>query len=125
MALAISTGLAVPAHAIAAQCAEPGQAIAAVPWAQRLLAPERVWPFARGSAVTVAVLGSGVDAKHPQLAGRVLRGYDAITRRAGADSDCLGLGTQAAGVIAAQPTRAVGFVGVAPGVSVLPVRVVT
>lgn len=122
--LATGTGLALPARAIVADCAQPGQAIAAVPWPQRLLAPQRVWPFARGFGVTVAVLSSGVDARHPQLRGRVLRGFDAVTRRNGADSDCLGLGTQVAGVIAAQPSRSVGFVGVAPGATVLPVRVV-
>jgi type VII secretion-associated serine protease mycosin len=129
LAVVLTTGttLAVPApaEARAAECARPGEVIAEVPWAQRLLAPDRAWSFTQGSGVTVAVLGSGVDAQHPQLRGRVLRGYDAVTRRAGADTDCLGLGTQVAGIIAARPTRSVGFAGVAPAVTVLPVRVIT
>ncbi|BCB82518.1 hypothetical protein GCM10022251_69700 [Phytohabitans flavus] len=106
------------------RCAEPGPPIAAVPWAQKLLGPERVRPFTRGGTFVVAVLDSGVDARHPQLAGRVLDGFDAVAGSGRADDDCLGTGTQVAGVIAARQGQSVGFVGLAPDVTILPIRVV-
>ncbi len=120
--------LVLPARALAVptgqDCAEPGQDFRGVPWAQQLLAPDRVWPFTRGSGVTVAVLSSGVDANHPQLAGHVAAGFDAVASIGTADSDCLGLGTQVAGVIAARRVDDVGFAGLAPNVTILPVRVI-
>lgn len=127
-----STGVGVLAAAgvgaVAAQddreCAPPGESYQPVPWAQGLLAPERVWPFTRGGGVTVAVLATGVDAGHPQLSGRVRAGYDAVAGGGPADTDCAGTGTQVAGVIAANQVSGVGFVGLAPEVTVLPVRVV-
>lgn len=105
-------------------CAPAGELVAPVPWSQQMLAPERVWPFSRGGDITVAVLASGVDADHPQLAGRVATGFDAVAGSGPADDDCLGLGTQVAGVIAADKLPEVGFVGLAPEAQVLPVRVV-
>src|SRR5690606_12939289 len=82
-----------------ADCAQTGtaQEEPALLWPQLSLAPERVWPFTTGAGITVAVLDSGVDDRHPQLAGRVKQGYDAVGRGR-ADSDCLGTGTQVAGV---------------------------
>lgn len=119
-------------------CAPAGDAIPGVPWAQQLLVPERVRPFSRGDGVTVAVLSSGVDAGHPQLAGRVAPGFDAVVgtgtgpgpgpgnsnSTGKANTDCRGLGTQAAGLVAASPVPGVGFAGLAPAATVLPVRVV-
>ncbi|BCJ68650.1 S8 family serine peptidase [Polymorphospora rubra] len=104
-------------------CAEPGQPVTEVPWAQLALTPERVWPFTTGAGTTVAVLSSGVDAGHPQLRGRVAAGLDAVAGSGPADDDCLGLGTQVAGLIAARQTDSQGFAGLAPGARILPVRV--
>lgn len=90
-----------------------------------MLGPERVWPFTRGSGVTVAVLDSGVDANHPQLRNRVEAGYDAVRGGGPANTDCLGTGTQVAGAIAAQQASSIGFVGMAPGATILPIRVIS
>ncbi|MGY0231285.1 type VII secretion-associated serine protease mycosin [Longispora urticae] len=94
-----------------------------MPWAQRLLAPERVWPLATGAGVTVAVIDSGVDATAPQLAGRVDPGRDYLYGGANAADDCVGHGTGVASVIAAQRDPRTGFRGLAPGARVLPLRV--
>jgi type VII secretion-associated serine protease mycosin len=94
-----------------------------VPWAQRQLAPERAWTLTKGDGITVAVVDTGVDGAIPQLRGAVLPGVD--TTRPGrepADNDCFGHGTFVAGIIAAQPVDGTGYVGVAPGVRILPVR---
>lgn len=95
-----------------------------VPWAQRQLAPERVWPLTTGAGVTVAVVDTGVDASVPQLrGGTVLRGIDTTKPGGGpADTDCYGHGTFVAGIIAAAPMSGTGYAGVAPGVQILPIR---
>lgn len=115
---------AAPRAPVNQRCAEPGPTVAEVPWAQRMLGPERVRPFTRGGGQIIAVLDSGVDAGHPQLGGRVLAGFDAVAGSGPANDDCLGTGTQVAGVIGAGQEQAVGFVGLAPDVSILPIRVV-
>ena len=129
LAVAVALPPAVLASAPAAiaapdNCAQAGQDYPAIPWQQQLLAADRVRTFSRGTGVTVAVLASGVDANQPQLHGHVVAGFDATTGNGPANTDCAGLGTQIAGVIAAQPVNGAGLVGLAPNVTILPVRVV-
>ncbi|HBL83741.1 MAG: hypothetical protein A2Y17_08625 [Clostridiales bacterium GWF2_38_85] len=83
-----------------------------------------VWDYNSGSEdVVVAVLDSGVDRTHEDLAGsNILTGYDAITRKSGVSSDPLGHGTGVTGIIIAQHNE-LGVAGVAPDVTVLPIRV--
>jgi len=105
------------------QCAPPSTTVVrTVPWAQQRLDPQRVWPITRGNGQAVAVIDSGVDASVPQLAGHVLPGYDASSGHGTANTDCLGHGTFVAGIIAAQQAAGIGFTGVAPGATILPVR---
>ena len=110
------------------QCetAEPGgPAVAEMPWAQKWLAPERAWPHGTGRGITVAVIDSGVDADHPQLRdGVVLSGRDLLLPGdERANFDCVSHGTAVASIIAAQPTKGIGFHGVAPDARILPIRV--
>ncbi|MFI5844859.1 type VII secretion-associated serine protease mycosin [Catenuloplanes sp. NPDC051500] len=113
-----------PASAAAPQCQEPGQVIAPVPWPQRALLPQRAYPLATGAGITVAVLDSGVDAAHPQLAGQVLGGRDYLYSAGGrGDRDCVGHGTAVGSIIAARAVDGAGFRGIAPGARLLPVIV--
>jgi hypothetical protein len=133
LAAVVAVGLlATPSHAasrpgamaVAAACAQRGVPVSPVPnWPQAALGPQRAWPFSQGAGIRVAVLDSGVDAGHPQLLGRVLPGYDAVAGGGPADDDCVGSGTQVAGVIAAAADGS-DFTGVAPRVEILPIRVV-
>ncbi|MCP2323137.1 type VII secretion-associated serine protease mycosin [Hamadaea flava] len=104
---------------------DPGRApVRELPWAQKLLDPQRVWPFSRGAGVLVAVVDSGVDADHPQLRGRVRAGKDFFTtRNRPATFDCVSHGTAVAGIVAAAQVPGVGFHGVAPDAAILPVRI--
>jgi subtilisin family serine protease len=101
----------------------PSQSVAEVPWAQQRYAPDRLSPLATGSGTIVAVIDSGVDRRHPQLAGRVLDGTDHLDRGGDGSRDCAGHGTGVASIIAAVPLPGVAFRGLAPGAGILPVRV--
>ncbi|MFD5826818.1 type VII secretion-associated serine protease mycosin [Lentzea sp. NPDC060358] len=76
---------------------------------------------ARGDGVVVAVIDSGVDAQHPDLAGRVLPGTG-FGRSKGTDgtTDTDGHGTGMAGIIAATGRNG-GALGIAPGAKILPI----
>jgi membrane-anchored mycosin MYCP len=102
-----------------------GQRITAEPWAQRRYEPQRLAGIADGTGVTVAVIDSGVDASHRQLRGSVLRGHDFLSGSSGGDgrTDCVAHGTAVASLIAAAPLPGTAFVGLAPGVKILPIRV--
>lgn len=82
----------------------------------------RAWDVETGGGIVVAVLDTGVDAAHPDLAGHVLPGVDLVNGDADA-SDDNGHGTMIAGVIAATGDNGQGSVGAAPDASVLPVKV--
>lgn len=70
----------------------------------------------------VAILDTGVDASHPNLAGRVLPGYDFINRT-GDTSDDNGHGTHIAGIVAAAVDGSAPVAGVAPRSRILPAKV--
>ncbi|WP_217915033.1 S8 family peptidase [Miltoncostaea marina] len=73
--------------------------------------------------VPVAVVDSGVDAGHPDLAGRVRPGRDVLG--AGSVEDLVGHGTFVAALIAAADGNGAGGRGVAGATPVVPVRVST
>ncbi|MEU2661176.1 type VII secretion-associated serine protease mycosin [Micromonospora sp. NPDC007220] len=101
----------------------PVRPVSARPWPQQRYAPERLAPLATGTGVTVAVIDSGVDRRHPQLAGRVLDGTDLLDPGGDGRRDCAGHGTGVASIIAATPRDGTAFRGLAPGARILPVRV--
>ncbi|MEU6642743.1 type VII secretion-associated serine protease mycosin [Saccharomonospora sp. NPDC046836] len=123
-----STGVAFAAPPPGA-CANPDPAspsVSELPWAQRTLDAHAVRQQATGSGVVVAVVDSGVDGDHPQLgkAGKVLRGQDFfLVGDLPGSFDCVSHGTAVASIIAAQPADGVGFTGLAPDTTILPVRV--
>ncbi|SDT79074.1 S8 family peptidase [Actinoplanes derwentensis] len=81
------------------------------------------WESSTGNGVVVAVIDTGVDGTHPDLAGQVLAGYDAIEDVAGGDTDVDGHGTHVAGTIAAIAGNGKGIAGIAPDAEILPVKV--
>lgn len=91
-------------------------------WQLNALDAKHAWKVSTGSGVIVAVLDSGVDAGHPDLAGQVLPGVDLVD---GGDGrvDPVGHGTTVAGLIAGRADDNTGVAGIAPGAKILPVRV--
>lgn len=80
------------------------------------------WDTRRGEGAVVAVLDTGVDLDHPDLAGRLVEGIDLVEPDTPPD-DPQGHGTIVAGVIAAVADNGRGVSGVAPQAMVMPIRV--
>ncbi|MFI9642868.1 type VII secretion-associated serine protease mycosin [Micromonospora sp. NPDC051925] len=81
------------------------------------------WRTSTGRGVTVAVVDSGVDGGHPDLAGQVLPGIDLVSPDGGDEPDPVGHGTTVASLIAGRGDDRRGVVGLAPDARILPVRV--
>ena len=75
-----------------------------------------------GSSVVIAVLDSGVDPSHPDLAGKLLPGWNFYDNNADT-GDVYGHGTKVAGTAAAIANNGVGVAGVTWVSPILPVRV--
>ncbi len=73
--------------------------------------------------IPVAVIDSGVDAGHPELAGKILGASSFVGGSARVDA--LGHGTFVAGLIAAGLDNGIGIAGLAPSAELLVAKVVT
>jgi len=83
-----------------------------------LMAAEKIWPTTRGQGTIVAVLDTGIDYRHPDLAGNVIGGRSFVP----GEPDYLDLnghGTHVAGIIAANGK----ILGMAPETKLLAVKV--
>ena len=82
------------------------------------------WNKTQGSNVKVAVLDTGVDMGHPDLAANLdtADAYNFVDNNTNPDDD-YGHGTHVTGIIAAVANNQVGVAGVAPACKVMPIRV--
>lgn len=80
------------------------------------------WDVAQGAGVTIAILDSGVYGAHPDLAPRLVAGWNVYDNNADT-SDVCGHGTAVAGVAAAAMDNGTGVAGVAGNARIMPVRV--
>ncbi len=81
------------------------------------------WDVTQGSSgVTLAILDSGLDASHPEFAGRLLPGYDFYEHDSMPQDQC-GHGTHVTGIAAATGNNAEGVAGLDWNAKILPVRV--
>ncbi|MFE7167729.1 type VII secretion-associated serine protease mycosin [Streptomyces sp. NPDC057616] len=102
--------------------------IRAQQWALDAMHTQQAWQSTKGKGITVAVLDTGVEAGHPDLAGNVLAAKDMIGFGAKqGDRAWARHGTAMAGIIAGHghgPGDGDGVMGVAPEAKILPVRVI-
>jgi type VII secretion-associated serine protease mycosin len=102
--------------------------IRAQQWALDAMHTQQAWQTTKGKGITVAVLDTGVEADHPDLAGNVLPAKDMIGFGATqGDRAWARHGTAMAGIIAGHghgPSDGDGVMGIAPEAKILPVRVI-
>jgi subtilisin family serine protease len=104
-------------------------------WNLQQIRAEQAWPASTGEGVVVAVVDSGVDLDHPDLAGQLVPGVTTIgcgEQTTCGNGDWVGAdgeaqepdrhGTHVSGTIAAAADNGVGVAGVAPGAKVMPVK---
>jgi membrane-anchored mycosin MYCP len=132
--LLLTVATAVPAGAkpapktsptVQTGCTSPpttGSATSGTPWPQQRLNFRSAWPISNGTGVTVAVIDSGVDRTQPQMSAIHYADPHNVVTGSSDVEDCVGHGTAVAGIIAAPPRSDTSFVGVAPGVTLIPVR---
>lgn len=106
------------------QCTIPSDVVKGTPWSLKRVLLDQLWQDTKGKGVTVAVIDTGVDDKHPQLVGAVdaKLGRDFISKKGDGTLDPVGHGTKVAGIIAARPVEGTGFVGIAPEATIMPIR---
>ncbi|MBS0544761.1 MAG: S8 family serine peptidase [Proteobacteria bacterium] len=91
-------------------------------WHVPKIGADAAWDLSSGAGVTIAILDSGVDSTHPDLAGRLVPGWNFYDNNSNT-ADVNGHGTQVAGTAAAESNNGVGVAGVAGGARIMPVRV--
>lgn len=111
--------------------------IEGIPWSLQRVLLDELWQDTKGEGIRVAVIDTGVDDVNPQLKGAVdaKAGKDYLKpdkenpgpgddKRGKTDGtvDEVGHGTKVAGIIAARPRKGTGFVGLAPGATIIPIR---
>lgn len=80
------------------------------------------WDTAQGAGVTIAILDTGVDAAHPDLAPRLVPGWNFHDNSADT-TDVHGHGTSVAGAAAAATDNGLGVAGVAGQSRIMPIRI--
>lgn len=129
-ALAVTLGVAAPASAATNDPLRDQQ------WGLDQVHAEQAWPSTTGSGVVVAVVDSGVDLGHPDLAGQLVAGVTTVNCPAkqtycgngdwvGMDGDAQEAdthGTHVSGIIAAATNNGIGVAGVAPDAKIMPVK---
>jgi type VII secretion-associated serine protease mycosin len=77
-----------------------------------------------GEGVIVALLDTGVDTEHPDLAANIIDGWNFVDDNNNI-TDLDGHGTMVCGVVAAVANNGIGVAGVAPNVTIMPLKVLS
>ncbi len=98
-------------------------------WGEKKILLDRALDLVTATTpVTVAVIDTGVDPGHPDLAGVLVPGTTILSSQTtGCNADAIGTddnshGTHVAGIIAADSNNGIGIVGIAPNARILPIK---
>jgi membrane-anchored mycosin MYCP len=94
------------------------------PWELKRLDVQDIWPITDGAGIRVGVIDSGLNTEQAQLSKmHVAPGKNVSGVFTPDDTrDCVYHGTAVAGIIAAPKVNGVYFTGVAPGVTIVPIK---
>jgi subtilisin family serine protease len=127
-ALAALAFTATPAHAAT------NDPLAAAQWGPAQIHAQQAWATSRGAGAVIAVVDTGVDLTHPDLAGQLVAGATFINCNPSCGNgnwkgpDGIGQaedahGTHVSGIAAAATNNGIGIAGVAPDAKIMPVKV--
>jgi subtilisin family serine protease len=91
-------------------------------WHLSKIGAASAWDIAQGAGVTIAILDSGIDTAHPDLAPNLVAGYNIYDNNTDVTDVC-GHGTGVAGTAAAATNNAIGVAGMAGRAKIMPVRI--
>jgi len=101
---------------------DPRYATAQASYLQAIHLPE-AWDRVTGNdAMVMAIIDSGVQLSHPDLAGRLVQGYDFVNRD-NVPEDDFGHGTMVAGIAAAGTNNGIGVAGAVWAGKIMPIKV--
>ena len=80
------------------------------------------WEMATAEGVTIAILDTGVDASHPDLAGQLVAGWNSVSNNEDT-ADIYGHGTQVAGTAAATTNNSIGVAAIGLSANIMPIRI--
>ena len=103
--------------------ASPDDPLYSSQWALGAIGAPQAWDQTTGSAsIKVAVIDTGVDLTHPDLAANLIPGWDFVNNDSD-PSDDFGHGTHVAGIIGAVGDNGVGTTGINWHVSLMPLKI--
>ncbi|WP_445366808.1 S8 family serine peptidase [Methylomonas sp. BW4-1] len=108
--------MAVPLSAI------PNDPQFANAWHLSKIQSPNAWDVSKADGITIAILDSGVDGSHPDLAAHIVPGWNAVDSGS-VTTDINGHGTAVAGAAAAVTNNASGVAGVAWNAKIMPIRI--
>ena len=115
--------LAEPNYKIHAFDTVPNDPLYYRQWAHPKMGSPAAWGYTIGSSsVTIAVVDTGIDETHPDLASKIVPGYDFVDGDSN-PHDLNGHGTHVAGIAAAATNNSEGVAGTSWGARLMPVRV--
>src|SRR5262249_9984502 len=91
-------------------------------WPLQKLDIPNAWTISQGQGVVVAVIDTGVDYTHPDIATNVIKGHNFVSGTEDPMDDN-GHGTHVAGTIAAIANNGIGIAGVAPSSKILAIKI--
>lgn len=91
-------------------------------WHLTTIGAPAAWDYGTGSGVTIAIIDSGVDSSHPDLAPQLVPGWNFYDNNINT-ADVYGHGTAVAGAAAAATNNGMGVASVAGGARIMPLRV--
>ena len=112
----------VERNAVMRMMAVPNDPIYQRQWGLPKIGAEQAWDITTGSEIVIAIIDTGVSPSHPDLAGRVLPGFNSFNDSRNANDD-EGHGTAMAGIAAAAGNNGQGVAGMCWSCRILPIKV--